>query len=82
MSRVYNYAFGSGSLLGPEPNPLNLNLWSGSKFSDFLDRTEGSGLSSSKSSKNWTDLDHSITIVQAEKKLFVVQASLGHTTRG
>ena len=62
MSRVYNYAFGSGSLLGPEPNPLNLNLWSGSRFSDFLDRTECSGLSSSKSSKNWTDSDHGITM--------------------
>ena len=49
-------------LVEPELNPLNLNLWSGSKFSDFLDRTEGSGLSSSKSSKNRTDSDHGITM--------------------
>ena len=49
-------------LVESEPNPLNLNLRSGSRFSDFLDRTEGSGLGSSKSSKNQTDPDRGITM--------------------
>ena len=53
-------------LVEPEQNPLNLNLWSGSRFSDFLDRTEGSGLGSSKSLKNRTNLDRGITTMHKQ----------------
>ena len=31
-------------LVEPEPSPLNLNLQSGSRFSDFLDQTEQGGV--------------------------------------
>ena len=57
-------------LVKPEPNPLNLNLQSGSRFSDFLDRTKGLGLGSSKSSKNQTDPDCGITIPDRVNFLF------------